>query len=159
MKRLIPLLLITITVLSGCVVTDFFNSVKEKFSGGKLPTQEIVLETKNEKIQLTAEIADSTEEREKGLMDRKELADGNGMLFVFPDSAERKFWMKNTLIPLDLLFFDENKSVVSSVESMQPCDTPACQTYDSYIPAEYALELPTGFIAKHKVKLGDKLFY
>lgn len=157
MKRSISLLLITITVLSGCAFTDFLKSAKNKFIDSKLPTQEIVLETDNEKIQLNVEIADSTEERAKGLMEREKLPDGQGMLFVFTEEGQRVFWMKNTLIPLDLVFFNKDKEIVSVVQEMEPCKTAECPRYESGAPAMYALELPAGFVAKHKIALGDKL--
>lgn len=117
----------------------------------------VVLKTDRGEIPLQVEIADSPKEREQGLMHREKLEEGNGMLFVFENEAPRGFWMKNTKIPLDIVFFNREKKVVSFVENMKPCSerTAKCQTYDSEKPAMYALELPEGMVEKHGIKAGD----
>jgi len=92
---------------------------------------------------MVVEVADDTSEQEIGLMNRTSLAEDSGMLFVFPDSAVRHFWMKNTLIPLDILYFDAEKRFVSRV-TMPPCEAEPCTTYSSYLQAMYALEVAAG---------------
>lgn len=90
---------------------------------------------------IEAEIADSDNERARGLMDRPLLEPGTGMLFLFEEADERVFWMKNTSIPLDILFFDADGVFVSRT-TMNPCaDGDACPTYASEAPARYALEV------------------
>lgn len=155
MKKLLSLTLVLL--LSGCALTDALTSV---ISGSGLPTKTITIETAKKKVKVKAEIADTSALRAKGLMDREKLADGKGMWFVFESEGLRAFWMKNTKIPLDVIFFNKDKEIVSLVENMEPCVAPQkdsdCRTYPSYKPAMYALEVPGGFVKKNEVKVGQK---
>lgn len=164
MKRVFLISILSVFILSGCWASDIWYNISMKFSDGKLPEKKITLETSAGKIELTVEVADSGKEREKGLMEREKLEVGRGMLFQFEDEAPRMFWMKNTLIPLDLIFFSAKKEVVSFIEGMNPClptgqagEAPQCQSYSSGAPAMFALEVPAGFIKEKLVKIGDKL--
>ena len=89
---------------------------------------------------LKVEIADNSDERQHGLMGRMALDEKEGMLFVFEDTQPLFFWMKNTLIPLDILFFDDQGMFVSRA-SMEPCKTENCPSYGSGGAAKYALEV------------------
>lgn len=99
---------------------------------------------------VTAEVARTPEEREQGLMYRENLPEGQGMLFVFPDSQVRSFWMKNTFIPLDIAYLDENLRVVD-VQAMQP-ETE--ETHPSAGAAMFALEVPLGWYEKEGIGVG-----
>lgn len=148
---------VSAALLSGCSLFD-------RLKAQKLPVQDVVLKTASEEIALTVEIADSAEERKTGLMYRDELDKGRGMLFIFPESAPRNFWMKNTEMALDVIFLNSEKEVISFVENMEPCgiedDAPAaCALFSSKRPAMYALEVASGFIKEKGVKVGDKLIY
>lgn len=94
-------------------------------------------------IRLTVERADTEDERSRGLMGRSRLPSGRGMIFVFEDEKDRAFWMKNTLIPLDIFYFREGGQFVSKT-TMEPCQSDPCQTYPSGGPARYALEVNRG---------------
>lgn len=107
-------------------------------------------------IKILAEIADEPQAQGRGLMFRTELPAGEGMLFVFPDEAPRGFWMKNTLIPLDILFFDASGTWVSGM-TMTPCEADPCPRYPSGGAAKYALEVGAGFIAGTGVGMGWKI--
>jgi uncharacterized protein len=85
------------------------------------------------------EIADSPEERATGLMNREFLGEAEGMLFIFPDEQKRSFWMKNTLIPLDLAFISSDFVVVDMV-TLEPC-VDVCNSYTSKEKATYVLEV------------------
>jgi uncharacterized membrane protein (UPF0127 family) len=105
---------------------------------------------------VTSEIADDEASRQKGLMFRTVLDSGKGMLFVFPQEQQMAFWMKNTLIPLDVLFFNHNGSFVSGA-SMTPCTADPCSTYPSDGPAMFALEIPAGEMHAYGVGQGWRL--
>ncbi len=107
-------------------------------------------------VDVKVEIADSPKEREKGLMNRTTMEDGTGMLFVFVSSDMLSFWMKNTKIPLDILFFDEAGAFVSYT-TMQPCTTDPCPVYKSAALSAYALEVNRGFRDTHGIGVGWKL--
>ena len=105
-----------------------------------------------------AEIADTPEKHARGLMFRRCLKDGYGMLFVFPDEEVRSFWMKNTLIPLDMIFLNNEKQVVDMYCSVPPCRSDPCPSYTSALPARFVLEIKGGSARKLKLKIGDKIF-
>jgi uncharacterized membrane protein (UPF0127 family) len=105
----------------------------------------------------TIEIAADDAAREHGLMDRTQMDAGHGMLFVFDDDAMRAFWMKNTKIPLDMLFFDADRKLVSVQPNVPPCTHDPCPAYSSGAPARYVLELNAGQAAKLGVTSGDEL--
>ena len=130
--------------LSGCALVDSIKDYANSFKEQKLPMQNVTLETKNEKVQLTVEIPDSSDERAQGLMYRPKLKDGRGMLFIFDDEAYRSFWMFNTTIPLDAIFFDKNRTVVEVIQ-MEPCKSIQCPKYSPNNKAKYVLEVNKGF--------------
>jgi uncharacterized membrane protein (UPF0127 family) len=99
-------------------------------------------------IKILAEIADEPQAQARGLMYREHLPPGEGMLFIFPEVAPRGFWMKNTLIPLDILFFDASGAWVSGT-TMTPCTADPCPGYPSKGAAKYALEIPAGFLKEY----------
>lgn len=120
-------------------------------------SDKIFLTTSRGQIPIQVEVADTDRERARGLMSREKLEEGRGMLFVFEEELPRGFWMKNTLIPLDIIFFDSSKKVVSFIEKMEPCKEDPCFLYDSEKPAMYALELPAGMVEKYGIGMGDKM--
>lgn len=103
------------------------------------------------------EIADTAEKQALGLMFRDSMADDEGMIFVFPNEAPRSFWMKNTRIPLDIMYFDKNLKMVSVSADTPPCRVSRCPSYPSTGPAMYVLELNAGKALELGVKPGDKL--
>lgn len=105
------------------------------------------------RVTVTVELARTSDERQRGLMFRTALPEGHGMLFVFDAEQPLSFWMKNTLLPLDILFFDDAGMVVSSA-SMTPCTADPCPVSVSSGPARYALEVPAGFVERHRVAAG-----
>ncbi len=96
-----------------------------------------------QRVTIMVEIADDPKSRQIGLMFRTNLPAGSGMLFVFDREGPQSFWMKNTLIPLDILFFDQTGYFVSR-KTMEPCEEVVCPTTHSGAPAQYALEVNRG---------------
>ena len=105
----------------------------------------------------STELALDDASREHGLMDRTKLAADHSMLFVFPDSEPRYFWMKNTLIPLDILYFDKDRKLISVATEAQPCKADPCKVYSSYGSAQYVLELGGGVAKQAGIQVGDEL--
>ena len=106
---------------------------------------------------VTAELAVTDAEREKGLMFREKLLPDQGMLFVFERDGVHGFWMKNTLIPLDMLWLDAGKSVAYIAADVPPCTADPCPSYGPEFPARYVLELKAGEAAARGIKVGDRL--
>ncbi|HEX6611397.1 MAG TPA: DUF192 domain-containing protein [Hyphomicrobiaceae bacterium] len=106
----------------------------------------------------TVEIADDDPERARGLMFRDALADGHGMLFIHDRQEPQAYWMKNTRIALDILYFDDGLKLVSQQRDVPPCSAGnACPSYPSDAPARYVLELNAGEAAKLNVVDGAVL--
>lgn len=103
------------------------------------------------------ELATTDAAREHGLMLRTNLPEDRGMLFVFAASAPQAFWMKNTLIPLDILYFDDARRLVSMQLNVPPCKADPCAVYPSDGAARYVLELAAGTARRIGVKTGDSL--
>jgi len=113
-------------------------------------------------ITYQVEIADETDERSLGLMNRQELAPNQGMLFIFNDERIRSFWMKNTYIPLDMIFINKNQEIVTIHENVRPCEEQSpkqntCSSYQSTEPAKYVLEINAGEAKKNNLQVGDAL--
>jgi uncharacterized protein len=104
---------------------------------------------------ISVEIAADDASREHGLMDRTSMPADHGMLFVFPASTVQTFWMKDTLIPLDMLFLDAHRKLVTVLGDVPPCKADPCPIYPSTDPARYVLELNAGVAAKLGVRKGD----
>ena len=102
---------------------------------------------------MEVEVARTEEELQRGLMFRERLAPRSGMLFVFPESSDHSFWMKNTLIPLDMLFISADGRVAAIVERA-PLDR---ASNDGGVASRYVLEVVQGWSRAHGVKVGDRV--
>ena len=105
-------------------------------------------------VKLDIEIADDDTQTERGLMYRRSMKEKQGMLFIFPEVEIRSFWMKNTYIPLDLIFLDENRIIVHIHEGARPKSE---ASIPSLKPAKYVLEVNEGFSARHYLKVGGRM--
>lgn len=104
------------------------------------------------------EVADDDAERERGLMFRDAMAEGDGMLFIHQRQEPLAYWMKNTRIGLDILYFDEARRLVSQQRDVPPCSLgDRCPPYPSDAPARYVLELNAGQAEKLKLENGMEL--
>jgi uncharacterized membrane protein (UPF0127 family) len=117
-------------------------------------TRELTIETtQGTLIPLIVEIARTDEERSQGLMNRKSLADGKGMLFVFEKDQILSFWMKNTLIPLSIAFISAEGNILE-IHDMEPGNINPLHSSRS---ARYALETPQSWFSRAGVAVGDIL--
>lgn len=103
------------------------------------------------------ELAMDEPSRVRGLMFRDQLPEQQGMLFVFPNQQPQAFWMKNTKIPLDIIYFDADLNLVSVAAGASPCRTSTCPAYPSKGPARFVLELNAGHAQRLGLKPGDRL--
>ena len=104
------------------------------------------------------EVADDPDERARGLMFRDELAAGNGMLFIHERQEPQAYWMKNTRIALDILYFDDSLALVSQRRDVPPCTLgDRCPSYPSDAPARYVLELNAGEAARLELAQGARM--
>lgn len=101
-----------------------------------------------------AEVADERDERTIGLMGRTELADGEGMLFVFPAPQALGFWMRDTLIPLSIAYIN-GAGLIREIHDLQPLDETAARS--TFRDLVYALEVPQGWFTRHKILPGDRI--
>lgn len=155
MKKLIFLLCLSVLAIACDTKKD--TPVKK---------QEIVF-TKNGELTLfkssgkeittiAIEIADTDYKRELGLMHRNSMEEQQGMLFIFPHDFPRSFYMKNTYIPLDLIFIDSNNKIVSFRENAIPLDE---SSLTSEVPAKYVLEVNAGLAEKWLLEVGDHISF
>lgn len=100
------------------------------------------------------EIADNTPERMQGLMYRKSMDENRGMLFIFQDNEQRGFYMRNTVIPLDIIFLDSVRQVLKIIKNTTPFSE---RTLESGSPAKYVVEVNAGYTERHGIKEGDKI--
>src|SRR3989344_4353178 len=117
----------------------------------------ISLQTASGTIPVRVEVMDSEAEWQRGMMSREQLAEDAGMLFAFPDSKVRKFWMKDTLVPLDMLFFDADLQLIHIQHSAPPFKRDPCPTFGPEKSAQYVLEVNAEWTKEHDVTLGDRL--
>lgn len=120
------------------------------------PRVEIVAPNGAVRATVNVEIADTEASRELGLMYRRHLDENAGMIFVFAKPSHLQFWMKNTVIPLDMIFAGADRRIVGIVREARPF-TEAIDAVDG--DSQYVLEVNGGFCARHGVAAGDKLVF
>jgi len=101
------------------------------------------------------EIAQTPEEKRKGLMGRDKLAEDKGMLFAYEEENIYSFWMKNMKFALDIIWIDSNATVIHIAENVPPCQEGNCQSYRPERKATYILEINAGLASKYGIKTGD----
>ncbi|MDR0527085.1 MAG: DUF192 domain-containing protein [Spirochaetaceae bacterium] len=141
MKKIVLFLL-----LSGCIAA-------QDRAQPKLPAKDLVLTSKAGQITINAELARSESEKTAGLMFRKKLADGEGMLFIWDSDRILSFWMKNTKIPLSIAYIDR-EGIIREIHDLRPGQLNSVQ---SSISLRYALEVPQGWFERAGLALGDKI--
>lgn len=122
----------------------------------KLNQHNVIFENKSFWI----ELAQTDAERRQGLMYREKLDEDSWMLFIFPAEWIHGFWMKNTLIPLDMVRINEIdwEYRVVDVKSAQPCDTPECEIYEPIWNAKYVLEINAWLTEKYWINIWDLVY-
>ncbi len=140
------------TIFAALLTTLLFGASQS--SAQEVPQTQLQRTTLSVGIhQIDTQVAATSEQREIGLMHRKEMPQHEGMLFIFENPSRLCFWMKNTLIPLTAAFIADDGTIVN-LENMKP------QTLDSHCsakPVRYVLEMNQGWFAKKGVKPGSKV--
>jgi len=101
-------------------------------------------------------VAETLSARRQGLMGVPELPDGTGMLFVFAAARSGGFWMRDTLVALDIAFVGEDRRI-AAILTMEPCVADPCPVYDPDVAYRWALEVPAGWFARQQVRRGDEV--
>lgn len=106
-------------------------------------------------ICFNVEVVDTDAEREKGLMFRESLDDDSGMLFIFDSEGNYPFWMKNTLIPLDMIWIDSERKIVYIKENAMPCEEDPCPIINHEGSALYVFEINGGLSSERNITVGN----
>ena len=116
----------------------------------------VIYNNDNKHINFEVEISQTPIERSKGLMFRKSLPQNQGMLFIFPNENIIKMWMKNTFIPLDMIFLSEKKIIVDFKKNLKVLSKDIIQ---SNVKSKYVLEINSGLINKYDIKIGNRVSF
>jgi len=121
-------------------------------SGAELPTENLTVQSGENQHRFTVEVAATDRQRARGLMFREEMAADHGMLFIFEGEGDRYFWMKNTPLPLDIVFIGAEGTIVSIAADTTPYSE---AVIPSAGPARFVLEVNAGLSAKLGIEAGD----
>jgi uncharacterized membrane protein (UPF0127 family) len=141
-------ILITALLLAGC--------------GGpagpveQLPSGVLHIETGSGEVLVEVSIAETAESRERGLMGVERMAEDAGMVFLEPEPVQASFWMKDTLIPLTVAFWDQKGEILAIID-MDPCREDPCTIYDPGVTWIGAVEVNQGYLGEQGVALGDRV--
>ncbi|WP_037319406.1 DUF192 domain-containing protein [Salegentibacter sp. Hel_I_6] len=152
-------------ILSAVLAASLLSSCKDdNTTEDPIETEEIAFTKEGEAIllkpngdtiqQIDIEIADNAYERQTGLMYRNSMEDDQGMLFIYENEAPRAFYMKNTYIPLDIIYFAADSTAVSFQKNAQPQDE---TSLPSEAPAQFILEINAGLADDWNIEVGDKI--
>lgn len=140
MKKLRILIMASLAVLS-------FNACAQR-----LPVQKLTITTSDGRnVEVKAEVARTQEQRNRGFMERKDIPDGTGMIFVFEKDQILSFWMKNTPHPLSIAYID-SKGTIRDIFDMPPF---SLASINSTVSVRYALEVPQGWFDRNRISRGD----
>ena len=154
-KKGLLILLLAVNFLTGCKDDKPAQEITTPQIQFKKEAEVYLVKPEGDTIQhLDIEIADDDYQRETGLMYRKSMAEDRGMLFIFEDEQPRGFYMKNTYIPLDLIFLDSRNKIVSIAKNAKP---EVLETIPSEVPAQYVLEVNAGMADLWNLQVGDSL--
>ncbi|MBD3313334.1 DUF192 domain-containing protein [Candidatus Woesearchaeota archaeon] len=147
MRLLVMILLLAALPVAGCAQGSVVHPVEQD--------PMVIVYTQENPVPVRTELADTPMARRNGLMGREVLEDDSGMLFVFDNECYYTFWMKDTLIPLDIIFISENMTIVDIKHNATPCHEDPCRGYGPEQPAKYVLEVNAGFAEDNAIEPGS----
>jgi uncharacterized protein len=158
MYRLIAFLVATLLVLAACSDRSEPEPAAIELPPGspEFGSGRALIDAGDDSVLLDVEIAQTDEQRAFGLMKREELPDDHGMVFLFFEEHLGGFWMKDTLIPLSIAFFDVDGNFVEILD-MEPCEEEPCEIYDPGVAYYGALEVEQGAFDRWNVEVGDHI--
>lgn len=138
--------------------SDLERAMKNKITYTFQKEGELVFTTHNGETisKIDIEIADDDQQRELGLMMRRSMNEDNGMLFIFPYETYQAFWMKNTIIPLDIIYVNAQNEIVKIYKNTEPYSE---KSLPSGKPSIYVVEVNGGYTDKYGIKEGDKIVW
>ena len=134
------------------ITTVYAEEQYKKFGHGKVVFFE-------QDLTIEVEVATTEKQRTRGLMFREYLAPNKGMLFVFEQEVIQKVWMRDTLIPLDIVFVSAEGKIVSIIKGLQPCVKEICDIYTSTERAKYMLEVNEGMVSRRGISISQMLTF
>jgi uncharacterized membrane protein (UPF0127 family) len=149
-----PLALALASVLTVAALACSEQETPEPPSPAGLPKGTLSIQTATGGVELAVEVADTQRARSTGLMNRPRLDPDAGMVFLFPASTDGPFWMKDTLIPLSIAFWDGDGRIVAVLD-MEPCEADPCPLYSPEATYVAAVEVNQGWFEDHGVAIGD----
>ncbi|HSJ51661.1 MAG TPA: DUF192 domain-containing protein [Actinomycetota bacterium] len=154
MTHIVAPLMVLVLVGGACGGED--PDVRPEEPARPVGTTDLRITTAAGTVDLHVEVADDPEERAVGLMHREALDPFDGMAFLWDEPVHTSFWMKDTLIPLSIAFWDEQGRIVSILD-MEPCDADPCPTYGPGEEFLGAVEVERGLFAERGVEVGDRV--
>ena len=164
MKKIVAIILVIVLLFGGLLSTGILNFSKNSTepiaenSTDNSAVEEPAFKKEGEltflknKEKLTIEIADNEAETTQGLMYRRTMPDSCGMVFIMKEYEPQKFWMKNTYIPLDIVYLDESKKIVTIQANTTPFSEAGVESYDK---AKFVLEVNAGYCKRKGIEKGD----
>lgn len=153
-KKIFFVIIVVAAVCFGLFLWSVATSIQWEQNQGNILAS-VAVEARNWRFEV--EVANTSRKMKRGLSGRSELAENQGMLFVFNQSGLHSFWMKDMLFPIDIIWIDENKEVVFMKRNAQPCAEEYCSNILPNEKAKYVLEIKTGVADEINLKIGDKL--
>jgi uncharacterized membrane protein (UPF0127 family) len=148
--RIAGLLAVAVLVVAGCGAGSSGDDLPDR------PASTLTITGEDGSVALAVEIADDDASRARGLMGVEQLPPDQGMAFIWERERQGSFWMKNTLIPLSIAFWDERGRILW-IEDMEPCRDDPCPLYGPVQPFLGAVEVNQGWFDKHGVSIGDRV--
>ena len=161
LQRTTAVLLICLVALTSCNRQE--ESGRDENAGAELPSGsptfgpgKALIDTGGDSVLIDVEVAETSEQRQFGLMFRESLGARSGMVFLFFETSSGAFWMKNTLIPLSIAFFDGD-GIIRAILDMEPCRKDPCKRYHPRVSYSGALEVNQGAFDEWNVSVGDRI--
>ena len=155
MKRLVSLVVLCV-FLAACGGDGDSEGAAEPSPTASFPIATALLDNGDESTLVTVEVAETPEQQERGLSGRTSLPDDWGMAFVFFEEREIGFWMKDTLIPLSIAYFDAEGTILEILD-MDPCESDPCPLHDPGVAYMGALEVNQGSFEEWDISEGDSI--